>query len=148
MIPAGLPISDVSARACVTNSGHVFAHHDTWRVTPCQSCVCRDGQIHCFAQTCPALSCGRTRRVKGQCCPKCVGSVTHAHDFCVVGGELYSEREEWLQDECLHCACISGQEVCSPVTCPNTTSDCRKDLAMHESCCAVCSSKFVSRICE
>lgn len=139
MILAVLPISDVSARACVTKSGHVVAHHDTWRVTPCQSCVCRDGEIHCFSQTCPVLSCSRTRRVKGQCCSKCVD---REQNYCVVGEKLYSEGEVWFSDECQHCVCVNSRQVCSPVTCPNNTAECRNDLPLHTSCCAACSSEL------
>ena len=80
VIPVGMPIGgsgsdDIGRRqdSCVSNSGYTYAHRDTWKVSPCQSCVCTNGQIHCFAQTCPILECERTTLVKGHCCPVCLG---------------------------------------------------------------------------
>ena len=63
-------------RRCRSSSGHVYAHHDAWTVGACQSCVCSHGQIHCFSQTCPILTCQRTTHAKGHCCPVCQGNVT------------------------------------------------------------------------
>jgi len=53
-------------------SGRRYASGDTWRVDACQSCACLDGQITCFSQTCPILSCNKSVLKKGHCCPICV----------------------------------------------------------------------------
>ncbi len=61
-------------RHCQTAEGSVYRSGDTWRVSACQSCACQDdGQIHCYSQTCPALSCNKSVLKKGQCCPYCLG---------------------------------------------------------------------------
>ena len=61
-------------KMCTTSSGTKFTSGDSWRVNACQSCMCQDGQIHCFSQACPLLTCNRTILKKGQCCPYCAGS--------------------------------------------------------------------------
>nr|XP_045625212.1 mucin-5B-like [Procambarus clarkii] len=44
---------------------------------PCTLCVCRDGNVKCFPEPCPALQCPRGQNlvpVEGSCCPICVSS--------------------------------------------------------------------------
>ncbi len=60
-------------RMCTSSSGTRFQSGDSWRVNACQSCKCEDGQIHCFSQACPLLTCNHTILKKGQCCPYCAG---------------------------------------------------------------------------
>lgn len=75
---SAFPAPPVKARkVCRTESGTQFKDGDTWRVSPCQSCICQRGQIHCFSQTCPQLNCNKTVFKKGQCCPNCLGSQYH-----------------------------------------------------------------------
>lgn len=56
---------------CLFDGKPAFKHGEVWRSSPCQSCTCRHGHIHCFSQTCPPLSCNQTVFRKGQCCPTC-----------------------------------------------------------------------------
>ncbi|CAL1543997.1 unnamed protein product [Lymnaea stagnalis] len=58
---------------CRSSTSMMYKHGDVWRSTPCQSCTCQDGQIHCYSQMCPPINCNRTVLKKGQCCPTCVG---------------------------------------------------------------------------
>ena len=67
-------------RHCTSHSGSVFSDGDIWRVSACQSCTCRDGQIHCFYQTCPLLTCNKTMLKKGHCCPFCQGNIV-SHSY-------------------------------------------------------------------
>ncbi len=60
-------------KICENPNGTKFSDGDSWRVSACQSCMCRAGQIHCFSQTCPLLACNKTILKKGQCCPYCLG---------------------------------------------------------------------------
>lgn len=56
---------------CLLDGKPAFKHGEVWRSNPCQSCTCRHGHVHCFSQTCPALSCNQTVLRKGQCCATC-----------------------------------------------------------------------------
>lgn len=73
--PSALSPLKTSHRSCRSaSSGRRYASGDTWRVDACQSCTCRDGQIHCFSQTCPITPCKRPVLKKGHCCPICTSS--------------------------------------------------------------------------
>ena len=61
----------VPGRGCKSLAGVNYSDGDVWRTNPCQSCACIDGQVHCFSQTCPILTCNETVIRKGQCCPVC-----------------------------------------------------------------------------
>ena len=58
---------------CRANTGVLYKHGESWQATPCQSCACQNGQIHCYSQMCPLVNCQKTLLRKGQCCPTCDG---------------------------------------------------------------------------
>ncbi|XP_029637483.1 cysteine-rich motor neuron 1 protein isoform X1 [Octopus sinensis] len=53
-----------------------FKHGEVWRVSPCQSCMCRNGRINCFSQNCPPMKCQQASFRKGQCCAVCMDNET------------------------------------------------------------------------
>jgi len=64
-----------------TLTGQRYTSGDAWRVDMCQSCTCQNGQIICFSQTCPVLSCNKSVLKKGHCCPICIsGQLATAAD--------------------------------------------------------------------
>ena len=71
-----LPSGRKNKNHCLSAAGVSYSSGDTWRVNGCQSCVCQNGQIHCFSQSCPLLTCNETQLKKGQCCPHCAGMRT------------------------------------------------------------------------
>lgn len=60
-------------QTCHSQAGYQYEDGDVWKSTPCQSCTCRSGQVHCFSQVCPTLPCSKSVLRKGSCCPTCLG---------------------------------------------------------------------------
>lgn len=80
LISDGIDIAPTSHPATKENCNTptiTYTHGDTWRVSACQSCMCENGIVHCFSQTCPLLDCQNTVLKKGQCCPSCLGKIRH-----------------------------------------------------------------------
>ncbi|GLG92640.1 Putative cysteine-rich protein 11, partial [Gryllus bimaculatus] len=127
--PAPAPSSS-PRRACGRR-----AHGAAWReARACRSCVCVDGEAHCFADRCPPTPCARPVLPKNRCCPVCLldeGISKH----CVSGNITYLEGEEWLNDQCTRCVCRDGQNVCAPRKCPVL---CPNPVNVPDQCCPIC----------
>ncbi|KAG8440107.1 hypothetical protein GDO86_006046 [Hymenochirus boettgeri] len=97
---------------------------------PCESCMCRDGSVHCVRISCPELSCVVQEKVSGECCSRCQG--------CVDGKTLRKYGEEWkpLGQPCQSCQCVEGSIQCRKRHC---ASLCRNPLPPRPgTCCPVC----------
>ncbi|ELU12576.1 hypothetical protein CAPTEDRAFT_156919, partial [Capitella teleta] len=130
-------------KLCRSPSGATYLSGDTWRVGPCQSCLCREGQVHCFLQTCPLLDCNETVLKKGQCCPMCAAgaaSVLQQPRFCHHDGAEYGPHESWLLDECTQCVCYKGNSICASITCPES-QPCARPIKIPGHCCPVCAKQ-------
>ncbi|XP_041351860.1 cysteine-rich motor neuron 1 protein-like [Gigantopelta aegis] len=139
----GIPIIPVfSPRPCKTHSGMSYKHDDVWKTNPCQSCTCRHGQIHCYSQMCPIVTCHKTVLTKGECCPSCLDD--NSKSMCVSNNISYSPGETWLSDNCTQCVCTSGHIVCVPVTCPMLT--CSVLIRKSSQCCPVCLDTSTSKL--
>lgn len=112
----GMPQPASFPRHCKSSTGVYYKHGEVWRPTPCQSCACQNGQIHCFNQMCPPVNCNRTILKKGQCCPICAES--RRLEVCVYDGTTYEEGEQWQGDNCTKCICVNGKFQCFPLPCP------------------------------
>ena len=66
-------LSQAGDETCMSPEGQVYHTGQSWQTTPCQSCTCRGGEIHCYSQTCPQYKCDKPLVKKGQCCPICNG---------------------------------------------------------------------------
>ncbi|ESO01937.1 hypothetical protein HELRODRAFT_161143 [Helobdella robusta] len=119
-------------RSCYSGTGAKANHGDSWKVSSCQSCVCRDGSINCFSQTCPILGCSKTVLKKGHCCPSCV---ERSILYCVYNNVTYDNSESWLIDECTTCACMDGQILCTVSICEALS--CHKTVTVPGKCCPV-----------
>lgn len=130
-------------KLCRSPSGATYLSGDTWRVGPCQSCLCREGQVHCFLQTCPLLDCNETVVKKGQCCPLCaVGAalvVPHSR-LCHHNGVDYGPHESWLLDECTQCICYQGNSVCASISCPEEHTCSHRPIKIPGHCCPMCAN--------
>lgn len=58
---------------CKNDAGDIFLTAESWKPNVCASCVCIDGAISCYSESCPPVSCERPVLRKGQCCPYCIG---------------------------------------------------------------------------
>uniref|UniRef100_A0A2C9K5C6 VWFC domain-containing protein n=1 Tax=Biomphalaria glabrata TaxID=6526 RepID=A0A2C9K5C6_BIOGL len=120
---------------CRSPTSMMYKHGETWQSTPCQSCTCLDGQIICYNQVCPAVSCNKTVLKKGQCCPTCVEAAKA--QFCVYNNVTYDSGEKWQGDNCTQCVCVHGKKECFPMSCPSL--DCTFGvIKMSGQCCLEC----------
>lgn len=67
------PSNDSMPSYCRNEEGDIFLAAESWKPNMCSSCVCLDGTISCFSETCPPVACARPVLRKGQCCPYCLG---------------------------------------------------------------------------
>lgn len=58
---------------CKNDDGDIFLTAESWKPNVCTSCICMDGVIRCYSESCPPVSCERPVLRKGQCCPYCIG---------------------------------------------------------------------------
>ncbi|XP_069773514.1 cysteine-rich motor neuron 1 protein-like isoform X2 [Narcine bancroftii] len=61
---------------CMSSDGNILLVGESWKPNACTSCMCGDGAIQCFSQTCPAATCRLPVLRKGQCCPYCLDTPT------------------------------------------------------------------------
>ncbi|XP_059160282.1 cysteine-rich motor neuron 1 protein-like isoform X2 [Physella acuta] len=121
--------------SCHSSTSVTYQHGDVWQSDPCQSCVCRQGQIHCYSQVCPPLTCTRTVLVKSQCCPVCLEPAS-PRTGCVHNGVEYEAGERWRGENCSQCLCSAGQVECFPLSCP--TLICSIFIQRRGDCCPEC----------
>ncbi|KAK1793561.1 hypothetical protein P4O66_011930 [Electrophorus voltai] len=134
-----VPSNDSVPRYCRDDEGDIFLAAESWKPNVCSSCVCLDGVISCFTESCPPVSCARPILRKGQCCPYCLGRRADAtpRAVCHFSGRTYMDEERWDIDSCTHCYCLQGQTLCSTVSCPALT--CHMPITLEGSCCPTCS---------
>ncbi|XP_067098803.1 cysteine-rich motor neuron 1 protein isoform X2 [Osmerus mordax] len=123
---------------CRSEEGDIFLAAESWKPNTCSSCVCVDGSISCFSESCPPVGCARPVLRKGQCCPYCLDATPRA--VCHFNGQTYSDEERWDIDSCTHCYCLQGQTLCSTVSCPPLP--CHQPIMVEGSCCPMCSEMY------
>uniref|UniRef100_A0A8C8CC14 Cysteine-rich motor neuron 1 protein n=1 Tax=Oncorhynchus tshawytscha TaxID=74940 RepID=A0A8C8CC14_ONCTS len=129
------PSNDSLPSYCRNKEGDIFLAAESWKPNTCSSCVCLDGQISCFSESCPPVGCARPVLRKGQCCPYCLDATPRA--VCHFNGKTYADEERWDIDSCTHCYCLQGQTLCSTVSCP--ILPCHQPTIVEGSCCPMCS---------
>ncbi|XP_019635444.1 PREDICTED: kielin/chordin-like protein [Branchiostoma belcheri] len=98
-------------------------HHegDSWHLSDCQVCTCRNGVTSCSTMDCPvtvaAPGC-HLLQVPGRCCPMQICR-PQIDDSCTVEEtELtYQHGATWQEDSCTTCACVKGVISCMKQTC-------------------------------
>ncbi|ESO86142.1 hypothetical protein LOTGIDRAFT_71199, partial [Lottia gigantea] len=124
----------LTSRPCKTSTGLTRKHSEVWQTSPCQSCTCKYGQIHCYSQSCSPINCNQTFLRKGQCCPTCLES--SQSEVCVVNDVTYSSGEQWLSDNCTECSCDNG--IISCITLPCKALACTVMIRKPGQCCPTC----------
>ncbi|KAM6437201.1 kielin/chordin-like protein [Liasis olivaceus] len=79
--------------------------------SPCQSCRCTGGTVHCSPTVCPPVTCPHPEQRPGSCCPTCPGCLHESH--------VVPEGEELPNplDPCQACVCTGGALICTPRKC-------------------------------
>nr|XP_022330718.1 cysteine-rich motor neuron 1 protein-like [Crassostrea virginica] len=121
-------------QTCHSQAGYQYEDGDVWKSTPCQSCTCRSGQVHCFSQVCPTLPCSKSVLRKGSCCPTCLDF--SQHQTCTDDDVTYAAGEQWMRNNCTKCYCIDGKTMCMDQPCP--TISCKFMRNVPGRCCPVC----------
>ncbi|XP_041929099.1 cysteine-rich motor neuron 1 protein [Alosa sapidissima] len=132
------PSNDSMPSYCRNEEGDIFLAAESWKPNMCSSCVCLDGTISCFSETCPPVACARPVLRKGQCCPYCLDATPKA--VCHFNGKTYMDEERWDIDSCTHCYCLQGQTLCSTVSCP--ALPCHQPIIVEGSCCPMCPEMY------
>ncbi|XP_054979027.1 cysteine-rich motor neuron 1 protein [Sorex araneus] len=125
---------------CRNEDGDIFLAAESWKPDVCTSCVCADGAISCYSESCPAVACERPVLRKGQCCPYCIEDALPRKAVCHFSGKLYADEERWDIDSCTHCYCLQGQTLCSTVSCPPLP--CAQPINVEGSCCPMCPEMY------
>ncbi|KAL3253127.1 hypothetical protein MRX96_054696 [Rhipicephalus microplus] len=133
---------------CLTSSGLRFNNGERWKEDDCTWCECISGKAKCEAQMCQT-KCANPVKKPGVCCPVCEKSPssspypTHgsANHTSLSRSCPRDDRSVW-RDQCRHCACLNGHEVCSLVACPRTY--CEHPIMEPGACCPVCQNDAAS----
>ncbi|XP_066850009.1 cysteine-rich motor neuron 1 protein isoform X3 [Anser cygnoides] len=126
---------------CKNDEGDIFLTAESWKPNVCTSCICMDGVIRCYSESCPPVSCERPVLRKGQCCPYCIEDTVPKKVVCHFNGKTYADEERWDIDSCTHCYCLQGQTLCSTVSCPPLP--CAEPINVEGSCCPMCPEMYV-----
>ncbi|XP_058880340.1 cysteine-rich motor neuron 1 protein-like isoform X2 [Acipenser ruthenus] len=126
---------------CKNEEGDIFLAAESWKPNVCTSCVCQEGAISCFSESCPPVACARPVLRKGQCCPYCLEDTVPKKAVCHFNGKTYADEERWDIDSCTHCYCLQGQTLCSTVSCP--ALPCVEPVNVEGGCCPMCSEMYV-----
>lgn len=131
---------------CLTSSGLRFNNGERWKEDDCTWCECISGKAKCEAQMCQT-KCANPVKKPGVCCPVCEKLPT---TYPIHGTANHTglsrpcprdDRSVW-RDQCRHCACLNGHEVCSLVACPRTY--CEHPIMEPGACCPVCQNDAAS----
>ncbi|XP_072436601.1 cysteine-rich motor neuron 1 protein [Chiloscyllium punctatum] len=126
---------------CKNDEGDIFLAAESWKPNVCSSCICMEGVISCYSESCPAVTCARPVLRKGQCCPYCIEESIPSKVVCHFNEKTYADEERWDIDSCTHCYCLQGQTLCSTVSCPPLP--CLEPVYVDGSCCPVCPDLYI-----
>ena len=59
-------------------------------------------------------------------------------EMCIWNGKTFMDLQEWHQDNCTICRCLSGQVACSRVQCPSLAGCRGSTVLLADECCEVC----------
>ncbi|NP_001163917.1 cysteine rich transmembrane BMP regulator 1 (chordin-like) L homeolog precursor [Xenopus laevis] len=136
-----VPSNDSVPSYCKNDEGDIFLAAESWKPNVCTSCVCMDGIISCYSESCPPVTCERPVLRKGQCCPYCIEDTIPKKVVCHFNGKTYADEERWDIDSCTHCYCLQGQTLCSTVSCPPLP--CVEPMNVESSCCPMCPEMYI-----
>ena len=134
------------------NNEKVYNNGDYWTndADPCVHCSCNTTQIHCFKETCGAVTCAADEILvskSNRCCPECESKMNS--DNCEYYGRNYMNGEIWYTKNCQHCACNGGKVTCMNVECESKF--CLKNEIMvrkKNDCCMQCRKPMTCHVSE
>ncbi|XP_078258376.1 extracellular matrix organizing protein FRAS1 isoform X5 [Rhinoraja longicauda] len=119
-------------------AGRKYEHGNQWKKTECTSCICDRGEIRCYTQMCPSLTCEKgLNKVKrfGRCCEECVSGKGH----CQYEGVIRYHGEMWKRTGCEFCMCERGQVLCQLAQCARVECSWGEELLhLPGKCCPEC----------
>ncbi|XP_014676004.1 PREDICTED: kielin/chordin-like protein [Priapulus caudatus] len=127
--------------------GAFFRDGHVWpaMTDPCEQHSCRGGVVSTSRLVCPVLHCRPDelrQLLPFDCCEECV----HRSNLtCIVSGQLHSGGERWQLDDCTHCVCEEGENLCTVQTCEPL--NCRPDqvpFMAPGACCPECITRPVT----
>uniref|UniRef100_A0A6I8S3X2 Cysteine-rich transmembrane BMP regulator 1 (chordin-like) n=1 Tax=Xenopus tropicalis TaxID=8364 RepID=A0A6I8S3X2_XENTR len=136
-----VPSNESIPSYCKNDEGDIFLAAESWKPNVCTSCVCMDGIISCYSESCPPVTCERPVLRKGQCCPYCIEDTIPKKVVCHFNSKTYADEERWDIDSCTHCYCLQGQTLCSTVSCPPLP--CVEPMNVESSCCPMCPEMYI-----
>ncbi|GCB75046.1 hypothetical protein scyTo_0018158, partial [Scyliorhinus torazame] len=100
-LKALLPTNSSESGYCMSSNGDILLVGESWKPNACTSCICGDGAIQCFSQTCSAALCRLPVLRKGQCCPYCLDVPTVSSATTEAAGVLLEKSTEFEGKELL-----------------------------------------------
>ncbi|XP_067895591.1 cysteine-rich motor neuron 1 protein-like isoform X3 [Heterodontus francisci] len=100
-LKALLPTNSSESGYCMSGDGDILLVGESWKPNACTSCICGDGAIQCFSQTCSAALCRLPVLRKGQCCPYCLDVPTVASSITEATNVLLEKSTELKGNELL-----------------------------------------------
>lgn len=61
----------LSKSGCTDGKARERSNNEKWKEDSCTTCICKEGQLTCFVETCPPASCSNPVKMEGMCCPVC-----------------------------------------------------------------------------
>lgn len=89
---------------------------------PCLKCSCTNKRLTCVKKACPILQCPISKQIQlsGECCPKCSEkrTITQFPGKCILGKGFHANGKSYNADICSPCTCVNGTSICRRNTCP------------------------------
>ncbi|XP_067847413.1 cysteine-rich motor neuron 1 protein-like isoform X1 [Heptranchias perlo] len=107
-LKALLPTNSSESGYCMSSDGDILLVGESWKPNACTSCMCGDGAIQCFSQTCSPALCRLPVLRKGQCCPYCLDVPTVSSPTTEAADVLLEKSTE-----------LKGKELLTPSVKPD-----------------------------
>ncbi|XP_028677621.1 cysteine-rich motor neuron 1 protein-like isoform X1 [Erpetoichthys calabaricus] len=121
------------------HDGKVYGDREVYRMDTCWLCQCRQGISFCSKVECAELECDSFYIPDGECCPVCKDiELLHLGSggaSCWAGNTLRQHEEQWKEDDCTFCQCVSGDPHCTAMSCKQS---CQNPVKIPGECCPFC----------
>ncbi|XP_078482705.1 cysteine-rich motor neuron 1 protein [Ciona intestinalis] len=126
--------------SCKSSEGEVHKSGSSWKTGPCTSHACLGGTIQSFSEQCPKIQDCVSGRLRGQCCPTCLGTTTVQQKSCQANDTTYRHGELWNDSHapCVKCRCTDGEIECFRPMCDPVPAHCPRVFRRDGACCDEC----------
>eukprot|EP00118_Oscarella_pearsei_P011717 m.80451 g.80451 ORF g.80451 m.80451 type:complete len:2029 (+) comp36196_c0_seq4:124-6210(+) len=130
------PSPDTCCSSCEVGclyQGNRYSPSENFSIDDCTNCQCLRGNVSCQSIQCPLQSCGKTKKVPGQCCPVC--------QVCSYEGNRYEDGDQFISvlDPCLNCSCMGRTVSCRRIPCVSCSHPHPK---APRDCCPACTECY------